>query len=281
MQKKWISYVMVVLGGALTALPFGIIILPQGFAAAGVTGLAVLICEVIPLDVASVVLAINLLLLLLALLLVGKDFFAKTIIVSILFPVLLGQFEKIPYFTEFEQDPLLSSILAGAVMGLGSGLILRGNGSGGGFDVLAVILHQRYQISIPVFIYCCNLVIVVSYAILSQSLLKTIYGIVVSLTSNIVLNYILTYGRPNGKILIFSQQYEKIRQELLLHQDVGMTFLAGETGFLRQDTKVIITVMPRKKIETVKQCVLQIDPAAFLLVDTARSVCGRGYTIER
>ena len=54
-------------------------------------------------------------------------------------------------------------------------------------------------------------------------------------------------------MLIFSQRYEEIRRVLLEEQDVGLTFLNGETGYKRSPIKVIVTVMPHSKIENVKK----------------------------
>ena len=82
-------------------------------------------------------------------------------------------------------------------------------------------------------------------------------------------------------MLIFSQKFEEIRGILLEDQDVGLTFLNGETGYLRRPIKVIVTVMPHSKIENVKKAVYAIDPTAFLLLNSTRYVGGKGYTISR
>ena len=82
-------------------------------------------------------------------------------------------------------------------------------------------------------------------------------------------------------MMIFSEKYEEIRVALLEEQDVGMTFLEGETGYARRHLKVIITVMPHNKIDSVKRCVQRIDPMAFVLMDNIRYVGGRGYTLQR
>ena len=62
---------------------------------------------------------------------------------------------------------------------------------------------------------------------------------------------------------------------------MGLTFLNGETGYLRRPIKVIVTVMPHRKIENVKKAVYRIDPTAFVLMDSIRYVGGKGYTLSR
>ena len=280
MSKKWTSYGLVVLGCCLSAAAFGLIVLPQEFVAGGITGLSVLLYNIIPVPVSGMVLFFNLLLFTLGWLFVGKDFVAKTFLTSILFSPMLELFQSIPIFSPLSEDPLLSSILAGALLGLGSGLILRGNGSGGGFDILGVILNRKFRIPVSLVMYLCDFFVIILQAV-SYPVLKTAYGILVIVISSFVVNRVLTHGKAEGQLLIFSQEYEKIREELLHHQDVGMTFLTGETGYRRDPTKVILTVVPHDKIEHIKQGVYRIDPTAFVLMDTVRYVGGRGYTLSR
>ena len=68
----------------------------------------------------------------------GKDFAFKTLLVSLLFPVLLELLQSRDVLTELGADPLISSLLAGGMLGLGRGLVLLGNGSCGDFDILLV-----------------------------------------------------------------------------------------------------------------------------------------------
>ena len=280
MSNERRSYGLVFAGSAFSAAAFGMIILPQGFAAGGVTGFSVILCKLLPLPVSAMVLMINLSLFTLGWVVIGRDFVLKTLITSILFPMLLELFQGISIFSGLSADPLLSSVLAGGMLGFGAGLILRGNGSGGGFDILGVVLHQKFRISVSLVMYLCDFFVIMMQT-MSNSLLQTAYGTLVILVSSLVVNQVLTHGKAEGQLLIFSQESEEIRSELLSYQDVGMTFLRGEKGYQRNPINVIITVVPHSKIESIKRSVYQIDPTAFVLMDTVRYVGGRGYTLER
>lgn len=280
MGKKLWSYLLIVVGVALTALAFGMIILPQSFAAGGVTGAAVVLSELIPLPLSALVLTLNAALFILGLLLVGREFVMKTALASLAFPVLLEFFQEHQLLSQLSADPLLSSLLAGAILGLGASLVLLGNGSCGGFDTLGVVLNKRFGISVSLVMYVTDTMVILIQAA-DRPLLNTAYGILVILVCSAVISMVLTRGRSEGQMMIFSQHYEAIRQELLGQCDVGMTFLDGETGYLREPIKVIITVIPHDKIEVIKKTVYRIDPTAFVLMDTVRFVGGRGYTINR
>ena len=280
LMERMHSYLMIALGTALTAAAFGLIVLPQGLAAGGITGLSVLLSRVMPLPVSAIVFVLNAGLFLLGWACVGRDFAFKTLLVSLLFPVLLELFQRLDILTELSADPLISSLLAGGLLGFGTGLVLLGNGSCGGFDILGVVLNKKLGVPVSLVMVLCDGSVLIAQA-LKLGVLNTVYGVLVILVCSFTINRVLTNGKEEGQMLIFSQKYEEIRRALLDDQDVGLTFLNGETGYMRRPIKVIVTVMPHSKIETVKKAVYGIDPTAFLLLNSTRYVGGKGYTISR
>ena len=280
LMERMRSYLMIALGTALTAAAFGLIVLPQGLAAGGITGLSVLLSRVMPLPVSAIVFVLNAGLFLLGWACVGRDFAFKTLLVSLLFPVLLELFQRLDLLAELSADPLISSLLAGGMLGFGTGLVLLGNGSCGGFDILGVVLNKNLGVPVSLVMFLCDGAVLIAQA-LSAGILNTVYGVLVILVSSFTVNRVLTNGKEEGQMLIFSQKYEEIRRALLDDQDVGLTFLNGETGYMRRPIKVIVTVMPHSKIENVKKAVYGIDPTAFLLLNSTRYVGGKGYTISR
>ena len=254
-MKKSIQYLEIIIGCLLTAASFGLFILPQKFAAGGITGLGIILSSFVPLKLSLIILLLNICLFLSGWIFISKEFILKT-----------------------ASDPLLSAIIAGGMLGLGTGLILRGNGSCGGFDTLGVILHKYFNLNLSIIMYVCDtLVILLQY----HNLMKTIYGIFVIMICSLIVNKVLTYGHAQSKLLIFSHQYERIREELLFSQDIGLTYLKSETGYLRKEMMVIAAIAPYSKINAIKQSIYKIDPDAFVVIEDVHSVLGKGYTISR
>ena len=280
MKKKLLSYLLIVVGGTMTAAAFGLFVLPQNFVAGGVTGLSVILQNLIPLSLSAIVLCINILLFLVGWLFAGKEFIFKTLIMTFLFPVLLDVFSQIDLFLPLSQDPFLSSLLAGCLLGIGSGIILRANGSSGGFDILGVVLNKKFKIPVSVVMYVCDCTVILLQAV-SKPLLQTVYGIIVILVTSIMVNKVITYGRSEVQLLIFSTEYEKIRQELLHTFDLGLTFLQAEGGYHLDSSKVILTILPYRTINDVNKMIYTIDPTAFTVIDNVNYVGGRGFTISR
>jgi len=280
MIKNLKSYLLVITGSCLTASAFGLIVLPNQFAAGGVTGFSVLLQNIIPLPVSVLVLAVNLSLFLLGWIFVGKDFVFKTLLTSIIFPFVLEITQQFDIFHELAAESLVSSILAGTILGLGCGFILLGNGSGGGFDILGVILNKKFGISVSIVMYICDFIIILTQTV-ANGMLKTVYGVIVILVSTMIIDKVLVRGKSAGRIFIFSEKHEEIRLALLDKLDVGMSYINGENGYRRKETKIIMTVVHFDMVEKVKRSVYSIDPTAFVVVDNVHYVSGRGYTMDR
>jgi len=101
MKKKLLSYLLIVVGGTMTAAAFGLFVLPQNFVAGGVTGLSVILQNLLPLPLSAIVLCINILLFLVGWLFAGKEFIFKTLIMTFLFPVLLDVFSRSTCFLRY------------------------------------------------------------------------------------------------------------------------------------------------------------------------------------
>ena len=266
-------------GTALTAAAFGLVIIPQGFAAGGVTGFSKIITGTIPVPLSVMVFAINMGLLVLGLIFVGRKFIAKTVAVSILFPVMLELFSH-RSLDAIQQDAMLCTVVAGVMLGVGSGLILRSGASSGGSDIIGVIINKKFKLPVAVVMNVCDASVIILQA-LGQPLLQTIYGIMVITISAAIVGHVLTFGTGESQIVIFSERHDEIRDALLHELDTGLTSLVAESGYRQRPMKVIVSVVPYQKVLPVKQMIMRIDPTAFVVVDEIRSVLGRGYTIEK
>lgn len=282
-SKMWLHralrFIQLLVGTALTAAAFGMIIIPQGFAAGGVTGLARILSGVIPVPLSAVVFALNMILLGLGLVFVGKTFVAKTVAVSVIFPAMLEVFSRFP-LESLTADPLVSTVIAGAMLGTGTGMVLRSGASCGGFDILGVVLNRKLKIPVGTVMNVCDTTIIVLQA-LGQPLLQTVYGILVISISAMLVTKVMTLGTGESQVLVFSEQYDAIRQAFLRDLDVGMTCLNAEAGFRQTPIKVIVSVMPYEKLAQMRRIIMDIDPTAFVVVDQVSSVLGKGYTLDK
>lgn len=275
----FISFMEMLVGTALTAAPFGMIILPLGYVAAGATGLAKVLAGLLPVPLSVIVLVLNIALLLIGLIFIGKKFVAKTVAVSLIFPLFLEISSRYP-LTSLESDPMLATILAGTMLGAGAGLVLRSGASSGGFDILGIILNKKFNLPITVVMNIFDAIVIICQA-LEQTLPQTIYGLLIITIYARVAGHLVNLGTGESRIMIFSEHNAAIRQTLLQDIVVGVTCLKAESGYTGSSMDVLISVVPYNRVAEVKKAITAIDPTAFVVIDEIQSVLGRGWTLDR
>ena len=274
-----ISFIEMLVGTAMCAAAFGLVIIPQGFVAGGVTGLAVIIGNITGIPLSAAVLAINIALLGFGWWAVGRAFIAKTVAVSFIFPVMLEFFLRYP-LVSISKDNLLCTFVAGALLGIGTGITLHSGASSGGLDIIAVSLNKKFKTSVELVMNICNVSVIVLQAI-HQSLPEILYGILVMFITGFIVGKVVTYGTGEIQVIIFSEDYEKVRRALIDDLDVGVTLLTGESGYKKIEFKPILSIMPYEKVGEMKRIIKEIDPTAFIIINEVHSVLGRGYSYDR
>lgn len=163
-------------GTALTAAAFGLFIIPQNFASAGVTGLASVVFGYTALSLSQMVLAINSLFLALGFVCVGKGFAAKTVASSLLFPLMLQGFSH--WEVGAAVSPAVCVLLAGTLLGVGTGLLLNSGASSGGFAILGVLLQNKWRIPVAATLHVTDAAIILMNGF-RQPIRQTVCGILV------------------------------------------------------------------------------------------------------
>lgn len=178
-MKRLSLYVQVLVGNAMIAMAFGSIVVPMGFASGGTTGLAMILAKFIPLSLSTVVLVVNCVLFVAGYLFLGKAFAMKTALCAFTFPYFLSFFQQFPVTSI---HPVIGALLAGLMLGLGAKMILDGDGSSGGFDVVGAILNRKYGLPTWAVFYGID-ALLIGNQMLSGGIEIGIYGIIVTITA--------------------------------------------------------------------------------------------------
>ena len=198
-MKKWEvlkDYLLLLTGTLLTALAFNFFLIPHKIAPGGISGIATVVYYVFRIPVGATMLLLNVPIFIMGVKALGRDFGLKTIISTILLSVFID-FVKVPSITE---DPILASIYGGVLMGVGLGLVFRGNATTGGTDLLAKILHKFHPfIGVGWFMFAIDFLVVFTAAVVfgpSQAL----YALVALYLSARVIDLVLE-GMNTAKAL--------------------------------------------------------------------------------
>ena len=253
---------------------------PHGIILGGATGLGLLITHYIPMKLSVVVMIINVVLLLIAFVTMGKKFALSTLANSILYPSVMYIFETFIDLGKVTEDPMLSCVFGGVLMGIGIGLILKTGSSTGGTDVIAVAINKYTHINLSVLLYMVDGVIMACQLMFSNRE-QVLLGIFLMALLTLTMNKIMIMGKSQIQLMIFSEKTEEIRQMILGQEDAGATLFHIEKGYTREASKAIMCIIPRRKFYDMCEMIQKEDPTAFWTISEVNEIHGRGFSFER
>ena len=274
--KKFGWIAATIFGSAVFALGFALFLQPNDMNPGGISGLAMVVVEVLQFGSVGIFsILINLPLFLLAGIKIGRRFFVGSLLGMVLSSLLIDAFAMLPFTTP---EPLVGALYGGVLCGLGLGLVFIFGTSTGGSDILVRLLKLRYR-NVPIgqISMYFDLVVVVLTGLVFHDVTKALYtGITVFICGQVV--DAVVYRFDYSKVaLIISQEHEAIAEAIGKKLDRGATFLHGEGSYSHRQTKVVLAAVKRQQVAELKELVTQIDPNAFIIVQEAHQVLGDGF----
>jgi len=257
-------------GSVICCVAVNGILIPQKFFGAGFTGLSILIYylfDSIPVSILYFIL--NIPVFALGWVYVGRRFFLYSIVGLVFFTAALQWTQVVIPI----QDKILSSILAGIIMGIGSGTILRSLGSAGGLDILSVILLKRFSVRLGTTILTFNSAILIIGAFLI-SLEGALYTLIYVYVNSFIVDFVVTGLSQRRTVLIISREWEKISREIRERIQRGVTHVNGHGGFTGEEIELLYTVVSFREVPRLKEIARNIDPNVFLVVSDTLEVIG-------
>lgn len=177
-------------------------------------------------------------------------------------------------------DPLLGAIAAGSLCGAGAGLIIRSRGSDGGTTIIAIILHQKYNLRMGQVNFAYNLVMfMISFAILDPS--KIMYSLIIVFLTSTIMDYFASLFNNRKMALIVSEKHEEIADEIMKKMGRGVTYLQATGAFSGQQKFVIMTVVHNYQVKRLEELVFKYDDHAFVIIENTFNVLGRGFSMRK
>jgi uncharacterized membrane-anchored protein YitT (DUF2179 family) len=256
-------------GSILMAIAAKSFIVPHDLLAGGITGFALLVYyqwDRIPLGV--IYFAINIPIFALGWKFVGRRFIAYSLWGLTIYSTCL-----ILIKVEIDlSDSLLATLVAAAMAGTGTALILRSYGASGGADIICVVLNKLFSISLGTGSILINAVLLVLAAFYFP-MEKVIYTMVFVFIAAQFTNRVFQSLSERRTAIIISDHWQEIVQSLAAHQ-IGTTVIAGQGGFQGEPHTVLYSVLAAHSASRLKQAVTKIDPAAFIAIMPADDVTG-------
>mgnify|MGYP004453080059 FL=1 len=312
--KKHIKdFLTINLGVFLMAMAYGILIDRNKLVIGGVGGIATILSNAITglkINSSFIILIINVVLLLIALIFVGKKFFLKTLYTSLIYPVYVFMFEKIilllqdvvPDLSLTKEELAIklsdialgqnaaNAIMAGSyllviifgavISGFGLGLALKKGASTGGVDIIQQILLDRFKIPFSISLLMIDGTIVTVAAIYFKDFFMILYGFLFIYLSGVVLDAIVFSGFNSRAVYIITSDPEAVKNKIYSVLERGVTEIYSRGGYRQEDKKMLVCVMSNNEFYKMKTLILEIDKRAFIFVARVSEVHGEGFTYD-
>lgn len=278
------DYFLMTIGAVIFCMAWTSIIIPTGLASGGLTGLCTIIeyasNGAIPMGIPYWIMNIGLLVI--GFLSLGRAFGIKTIYVIVLTSVLfnvLPQFEALKFYGFVENDEKLLAALIGAAMeAVGLGVVLLRGGSSGGTDIIAMIINKYWPVSPgKVYLYTDIFIIASLFLLPDKGLIDVVYAYIIMLGFSFGIDYVLLGNKSSVQILVFSSKYQEIADHMIHVVHRGVTALQSMGWYSQKESKVLLIVSRKYQMNEVIKEIKSIDPKAFVSVSTAMSVFGEGF----
>lgn len=283
MKQLWmrlLETVIVILGNCIYAFGVAMFILPSGLITGGATGIALFVNDVTGVPVSAFVLGFNMLMLLIGFFAFGWKFAANTIVSTFSYPIALELITQLLNGYVMTEDLILCTVFGGICIGGAIGMVIRVGASTGGMDIPPLVLHKYFKIPVSKSIYVFDMLILLLQAFRSSGE-QILYGILLVIVYSIVLDKCLMLGTAKMQIKVVSAKVQEIREVILIDIDRGVTMLKGETGYMKQDTEMLLSVVSMRELARTERLIHSVDKDAFVIINRVSEVSGRGFSSKK
>lgn len=277
-MKKVKDYIIITFGVILVSVALNFLVMPNNVAAGGVNGAAMVINHYIPsIPVGALMMVFNIALFLLAFVLIGSSFGAKTIYASFLLSGAIWVLEKIcPVTQSLTGDILLELIFGIILQAIGMAIIFNANASTGGTDIIAKILNKYFHINLGKGVLLSDLVVVTA-AMFTFGLKEGMYALFVIILNGFAIDKVIEGFNACKEVRIISEKQEEIKKFILEELGRGATIYQARGAFSEATVDVLWTIVDTKELIKIKSYMKQIDPYAFVSVTEVYETLGEGF----
>lgn len=272
------DYILMTIGSVIFCMAWTSFLIPNGLASGGLTGFCTIIQYGTGIPVGWTYPILNIILLILGFLSLGKGFGVKTIYVIALTSILFEVLPKFPDLHVLMEEKFLVAIVGAAMESVGLGLVLLRGGSSGGTDIVAMMINKYWPVS-PGRVYLLTDIIIVTLLLFvpGKGLVDMIYAYVVMIGFSFGVDFVLLGNKSSVQILVFSSKYQEIADHIIYNVQRGVTALNSVGWYSQQESKVLLIVARKQQMNEVVNEIKEIDKKAFISVSTAMSVYGEGF----
>lgn len=264
-----------ILGAGIMAFGTSSFLLPNQLSSGGLSGIATITYYLLKIPMGAMIMALNIPLFILAGYRLGKEFFAKSLIGTVSLSVFIDIFDKYPAITN---DRFLACIYGGALIGIGTAIILKVGASTGGTDLIATVIkgYDPY-ISMSRYLIIMDIVIISLNVLFFKHIEIGLYSAIAIYLYGQMIDIIFEGVYYTKLMFIISDKNEEISKAIGENVKRGVTGLYGKGMYKNEDKLVLICAASRNDTAKIKDVAKKIDEKCFIVIGNVREVLGKGF----
>ena len=272
------DFAVITLGTAIVAIAVFFFLVPSGTSVGSISGLAIVISHFLPLPVSAITMVLNVALLIVGFLFVGKEFGGKTVYTSILLPTFIGILEHLfPDQKSIMGDPFFDMVFYVFVVSIGLALLFNANASSGGLDIVAKLLNKFLRMELGTAMTASGMVAALSSALVASPRIVLI-SILGTWLNGIVLDKFIFGATIKKRVCILSKKEEEIRQFILKNLHSGATIYEAVGAFNMEPRREIITIVDKAEFLKLMNFIEKLDSEAFITIYDVNKIIYRPKT---
>lgn len=250
-------------------------LIPSHVSVGSISGLAIVLGNFVPLKISAITFVLNIFLLILGFLFIGREFGAKTVYTSFLVPVVLAVLEIIfPDNQSITNDAFLDMLCYIFTVSIGLAMLFNRNASSGGLDIVAKFLNKYMHMDLGKAMSLSGMCVALSSALVYDKKI-VVLSILGTYLNGIVLDHFIFGFNIKKRVCIISEHEEEIREFILHHLHSGATIYEAIGAYDGRPRREIITIVDKNEYAMLMTYILKTDKNAFVTVYAVNEVIYR------
>lgn len=265
-KENLIEFIYITIATVIVAASVFFFLVPSQVSVGSISGLAIVLGNFIPLPVSALTMIMNVGLLIVGFLLIGRDFGIKTVYTSILLPIAMGVFEMIfPNNQSLTGDQTLDTVCYCVFVSIGLAMLFNRNASSGGLDIVAKLLNKFFHMELGKAMSFAGMAVALSSALVydKKTLVLSILG---TYFNGLVLDHCIFGSTIKKRVCIISQKEKVIRDFILYDLHSGATLYKAYGAYSGNEHTEINTIVDKNEYMKLINFVTKVDPKAFVTV---------------
>lgn len=275
------SHVIITLAIIVSAIGWTAFLIPNQMLGGGVTGLSTIIYWLTDIPTGITIFVLNAILILIAFKSLGRRFALSTIYSVIMTSITFFIFQEYVFLEPIIEDRFLAAVLGAGLNGLACGLIFLEGSSTGGTDIVVVMINKYRNVTLGRLTLFINVAIISCSYFVFRDLELLIYSYVGLMVTSYTMDLTMNGSKQSVQMFIFSSKPHEIADRVGDEIHRGVTVIKGTGWYSKTESEILMVVVRKTESQRVIRIVKQLDPSAFVSVNTVMGVYGKGFEMMK